>query len=270
MDAIWKQRQQVKDIARAAGAAIMPYFKRSNLDINTKLDDSPVTEADFCAHKIIEQQLAELTPDIPLLSEESDEKTKRQRRKWQRYWLVDPLDGTKEFIAGKEEFSVNIALIDQGKPVFGVIYAPVFDTLYFAGNGTGAWKQSGDDEPDSIQTKPPTSLFLVAISSRTRREPVKQLLQPIRPYEFLIAGSSLKMCYIAEGEVDIYPRLGATSEWDTAAAQIILEQAGGAILNKQLKPLTYNQRETLINPHFLAVSDAEAPWLKRLDLSVMK
>ncbi len=270
MDTIWKQREQVKDIAREAGAAIMPFFKVQNLGINTKLDDSPVTEADFSAHKVIEQHLAELTPDIPLLSEESEEHTKRQRRKWSRYWLVDPLDGTKEFIAGKPEFSVNIALIDQGKPVFGVIYAPVFDSLYFAGDGAGAWKQVGQDSADSIQTKPPTSTFLVTISSRTRREPVKQLLEPIKPYEFLIAGSSLKMCYIAEGEVDIYPRLGATSEWDTAAAQIILQQAGGAVLNKQLKPLTYNQRDTLINPHFLAVSDAEAPWLKKLNYQLMK
>jgi len=269
MEAIWNQRFSIMDIAWGAGEAIKEKFKQSNVGVETKHDNSPVTEADMAAHHIIERGLRSLTPDIPLLSEESSNKIKKQRQQWPAYWLVDPLDGTKEFIAGSGEFSVNIALIENHKPIFGLIYIPMTETFYYAAENCGAWKQDKGESPESIQTKPYSDRLLVTVSSRTRQQPIKELLQDFVPFDLLIVGSSLKMCLIAEGEVDVYPRLGDTSEWDTAAAQIILEQAGGAILDSQFKPLRYNLRPNLINPNFIAVNDAEAPWLKRINKSLL-
>jgi 3'(2'), 5'-bisphosphate nucleotidase len=269
MDKIWSNRHRIIELAEKASEAIIDIYHSANYGVETKLDDTPVTLADKKSHEVIEVGLQQLTPDIPVLSEESDLSQIAERKEWTRYWLIDPLDGTKEFIAKTGEFTVNIALVDNHKPIFGVVYVPETKICYFAGSGCGAWKQVGEETPELIQTGSGAEPLTVAISARTDKEPVESFLKNFAHYQFLIAGSSLKMCYIAEGEADIYPRLGPTSEWDTAAAQIILQQAGGGILDRNLKPLTYNVTESLLNPHFLAVSDVSANWIKKINKQVM-
>jgi 3'(2'), 5'-bisphosphate nucleotidase len=269
MEKIWNKRYQVIALAEKASDAIIEIYHSAYHGVETKQDQTPVTLADKKSHEIIEFGLQQLTHEIPVLSEESDMSQISERKDWTRYWLIDPLDGTKEFIAKTGEFTVNIALIDNHKPIFGVVYVPETKTCYFAGSGCGAWKQVGDESPELIQTGSGAEPLTVTISARTDKEPVESFLKNFANYQFLIAGSSLKMCYIAEGEADIYPRLGPTSEWDTAAAQIILQQAGGGILDRNLKPLTYNVTESLLNPHFLAVSDTSAGWIKKINKQVM-
>ncbi|QBB71719.1 3'(2'),5'-bisphosphate nucleotidase [Pseudolysobacter antarcticus] len=251
-------------IARAAGEAILQVY-RSDFAVEQKLDRSPLTEADLAAHHIIVNALRALTPELPILSEESASLPWSERSSWTRYWLVDPLDGTREFVKRNGEFTVNIALIDAHQTVLGVVYAPVLDEMYFAWAGAektgGAFAQhTGEAESRRLHTRsrPPT---LIVAGSRSHADVRQQAaLQKIGEHELQALGSSLKFCRIAEAKADLYLRHGPTSEWDTAAAQCVLEQAGGGVCQFDGTPLRYNRGESLLNPEFFAFGDPAVRW----------
>lgn len=251
----------VRSIAREAGRAIMGIYTQADHEVSSKDDKSPLTAADLAAHKIIVEGLRALDPHIPVLSEEDANIPWSERSSWQRYWLVDPLDGTKEFIRRNGEFTVNIALIAAGVPVLGVVYAPVLDWMYSGVQGQGASKQTGQ-ELQSIQCaalqEGQSSLRVVASRSH-RGEELELWLSAMQArfpeVELVSMGSSLKICLVAEGRADIYPRLAPTCEWDTAAAQAVLEAAGGVVLDPEGKPLRCNSKDSLLNPHFYALGD---------------
>jgi 3'(2'), 5'-bisphosphate nucleotidase len=253
--------RDVCSIARVAGAAIMAVYGR-DIDVELKADQSPLTEADLRAHDVIRTGLAKLAPPLPLLSEESAEADLAERRSWSRYWLVDPLDGTKEFLKRNGEFTVNIALVDAGRAVLGAVYAPALARLYFGAVDHGAWRQDGDAEPVAIAVRRGPRAPLRVVGSRSHASPdVEVYLARLGPHEVVSMGSSLKICLVAEGAADVYPRFGPTSEWDTGAAQAILESAGGRMMDCGGRPLRYNTKDDLLNPHFLAVGDANRDWL---------
>lgn len=244
------------DIARAAGAAIMDVYAQ-DFSVESKSDDSPLTAADMAAHRIICAGLARLTPDIPVLSEESAAISWDVRKSWSRYWLVDPLDGTREFVKKNGEFTVNIALIDGDRAVLGVVYAPAMDYLLHAERGVGAFLREGDENL-ALQTRRPAMPPLRIAASRSHLDArTIAVLERIGEHERIGLGSSLKFCRIAEGRTDVYPRFGPTSEWDTAAAQCVLEAAGGAVLTLDGNPLRYNTKESLLNPDFIALGDPQ-------------
>jgi 3'(2'), 5'-bisphosphate nucleotidase len=252
-------------ISRQAGAAILDVYSRADHGVAHKSDHSPLTAADTAAHHIITAALQTLTPELPVLSEEAAGVPWAVRQTWQRYWLVDPLDGTKEFIKRNGEFTVNIALIDQGVPVLGVVFVPVQDLLYYGVQGDGAWKVAAGLAPVRISTahigSGQRSLRVVA-SRNHRGEQLDAWLARVAAIypelDFVSMGSSLKICLVAEGSADIYPRLAPTSEWDTAAAQAVLEAAGGALLLDDCQRYRYNRKAEILNPHFFAVGDLEA------------
>ncbi|MNZ98877.1 3'(2'),5'-bisphosphate nucleotidase CysQ [compost metagenome] len=217
-----------------------------------KQDESPLTAADQGAHEVIVQALARLTPDIPVLSEESDAETMQARLGWSRYWLVDPLDGTKEFVSRNGEFTVNIALIDHGRPVWGLVYAPVLDKLWYGGKGVGAWRVA-DGKHEAIQTRPhgDGEAWRVVGSRNHLSQETLDYLAPFGEIELVSMGSSLKFCIIAEGGAELYPRLAPTCEWDTAAAQAVLEGAGGSVTQLDGSALAYNKPD-ILNPWFVA------------------
>lgn len=251
--------EDVCQISREAGDAILEIYG-SKFTVEDKSDGSPLTLADKKAHQIIEKSLQQLTPDIPVLSEESYTKIGDTRLTWPRYWLVDPLDGTKEFIKRNGEFSVNIALIDKGSPAIGVVYAPVFDELYFAAFKKGAFKQNADHLVVPIKTRLLSMNQVNIVASRSHMsDEVKQFTAQFQAIahdvKLINMGSSLKICLVAEGKADYYPRLGLTSEWDTAAAQCVLEQAGGSMLDCQSNTLKYS-KENILNPWFIAIGDS--------------
>ncbi|MET1256720.1 3'(2'),5'-bisphosphate nucleotidase CysQ [Aliikangiella maris] len=255
--------------AKNAGQAILRIYNNEELNIQTKSDDSPLTQADLAAHRTIINHLTEKYSEIPCLSEESQNITFIDRKDWESCFIIDPLDGTKEFIARNDDFTVNIALVHQGKPIIGVIYVPVFDTLYYAATELGAFKQQAKEEPVSIAVrrlpqKDGQNYFTVVASRRHGVEKVASLCQNFANFELTSRGSSLKMCLVAEGSADLYPRLAPTSEWDTAAAQVIVEQAGGQLVTLDYQPLVYNQKESLLNPHFLVLGDAQFDWQQHL------
>ncbi|MDX2298125.1 MAG: 3'(2'),5'-bisphosphate nucleotidase CysQ [Xanthomonadaceae bacterium] len=247
------------DIAQRAGAAIMAVYAR-DFDVSAKDDASPLTEADMAAHRLIVAGLQQLTPDIPVLSEESAQIDWAVRQRWSRYWLVDPLDGTREFIKRNGEFTVNIALIDGDAPVLGVVYAPALDELAFALRGRGAFVRMGEDDVALTTRRPALAPLRVAASRSHRDARTQAALERMGEIECLGLGSSLKFLRIAEGRADVYPRFGPTSEWDTAAAQCVLEAAGGAVLGMDGAPLRYNRKDSLLNPDFIALGDADLPW----------
>jgi 3'(2'), 5'-bisphosphate nucleotidase len=253
-------REAVIDIAHRAGAAILQVYA-NGFDIEHKADDSPVTSADLAAHQLIVQGLSQLSPDIPVLSEESAQLPWETRRSWQRYWLVDPLDGTREFIKRNGEFSVNIALIDDGLPVFGVVQAPVTGVVWHGERGGKAYRRAGAQQERITTRVPPAQPLRVAASRSHRSARTEALLARMGEIELVAQGSSLKFCRIAEGTLDVYPRLGPTSEWDTAAGQCVLEAAGGVLLAADSgEPFRYNQRPRLLNGDFVALGDAALPW----------
>lgn len=255
---------EVKQIAYEAGRNIMEIYERG-FSVEEKSDHTPVTEADLAAHRVILEGLQALTPDIPVLSEECAPPPFCERTHWPRYWLVDPLDGTREFIRRNGEFSVNIALIEGQRPVLGTIYGPVVGCLYYAAKGMGAFKKSGIDDVQPIHARQNCPEKVVIAGSRSHQsEEFKQFISCLPDYDIIPMGSSLKSCLVAEGKADIYARLGPTSEWDTAAAQIIVEEAGGLITNTQMQPLCYNSREELLNPHFFAFGDKNRRWSRYL------
>ncbi|MDH3327277.1 MAG: 3'(2'),5'-bisphosphate nucleotidase CysQ [Gammaproteobacteria bacterium] len=239
-------------------------FYNSDFSVEEKDDQTPLTSADTAAHHCIVNALLELTPGIPVLSEEDSKIPFDERKTWSTYWLVDPLDGTREFIKKNGEFTVNIALISDHNPILGVIFVPVTGDCYYATKGNGAYKIT-ESETTKLSVKNTTRDSIVVAGSRSYRDSsLDNFLSNIGSYELISMGSSLKSCLVAEGKVDIYPRLGPTSEWDTAAAQCIVEEAGGFITDTSLKPLRYNTKDILLNPHFLAFADDSIDWLDLL------
>ncbi len=247
-------------LSREAGECILEVYD-TDFDVTHKSDNTPLTAADIAAHNSILEALGKLTPDVPVLSEESTGIPFEERAGWDRYWLVDPLDGTREFVKRNGEFTVNIALIDRHESVLGVVYAPVTGITYYASRGNGAFKRMPDGETVSLQTRRKTPGKTIVAGSRSRHgHSLEVFLEKIGAYEIISLGSSLKSCLVAEGGADIYPRLGPTSEWDTAAAQCIVEEAGGRITTTDMQSLRYNTKDSLLNPHFLVFGDVTFDW----------
>jgi 3'(2'), 5'-bisphosphate nucleotidase len=245
-----------------AGHAIMAVYAQ-DFSVVKKDDLSPLTEADMAAHHIIVAGLEKLTPELPVLSEESAALPFATRATWNRYWLVDPLDGTREFVKRNGEFTVNIALIENHQPVLGVVYVPVTGVCYYARKGRGAYKQNAGAAPHAIQVRLWNGGQLVVAGSQSHRSnDFDVFLANVGDCRVISIGSSLKSCLVAEGTVHIYPRLGLTSEWDTAAAQCVVEEAGGQLTDTALRPLRYNTKESLLNPSFLVFGDARHDWSK--------
>jgi 3'(2'), 5'-bisphosphate nucleotidase len=259
----------VIEMARRAGEVILPYW-RADVAVMTKADESPVTAADLAAHHLLVAGLQALAPDIQVLSEEDADIPLSERATWERWWLVDPLDGTKEFIAGSEEFTVNIALIERGKVVFGVVSMPTNNRCYFGGAGLGAWRSDDENHLAPIRTRDVLAageVFTVVASRRHTSPEQERLLaglsESLGELQLTNIGSSLKFCLLAEGAADCYPRLAPTSQWDTAAAQGVLEGAGGEVLELSGQTFSYPARESLLNPFFLALP-ANAAWHGKL------
>jgi 3'(2'), 5'-bisphosphate nucleotidase len=247
-------------IAERAAQAIMAVYA-SDFAVSRKQDASPLTEADLAAHRLIVQALAGLSPALPVLSEESIPVAWSERARWTRYWLVDPLDGTREFVRRNGEFSVNIALVEEQQVVLGVVQAPVSGELACAWRGGGAWQRSHPGaRAQRLATARRNAPLRIACSRSPPSPRHRDLLAPLGPGERLPLGSSLKFVRIAAAEADVYLRLGATSEWDTAAGQCVLEEAGGAVFDLEGRPLRYNTRASLDNPEFVAVGDPVADW----------
>lgn len=250
-------------LVREAGAAILPFW-RTDVAVQEKADATPVTAADLTAHRLLLDGLKRLTPGIPVISEEAADIPLAQRESWPRWWLVDPLDGTREFISGSDEFTVNVALIQEGEVLFGVVGMPVSGRCYYGGMTVGAWFCEALAEPLPIQTRSVPSGHLTVVASRRHSSPEQALLlerlqQRFGDLELVNVGSSLKFCQVAEGTADLYPRLAPTCQWDTAAAQGVLEGAGGAVLDLAGQPLTYEARESFLNPSFIALPNG-ADW----------
>ena len=257
------------EIAREAGSKILQIYN-TEFDVEHKDDKSPLTNADMASHHTIIDALSGLTPDIPVLSEESAKLPFDERSQWSVYWLVDPLDGTREFIKRNGEFTVNIALIDNHRSVLGVIHVPVLDIDYFAYTGGGAFKSEHGGSPQSISVKKLDTDRLTVAGSRSHgSEAMQQYMTRLSAsydeIEMLSMGSSLKFCLVAEGKADLYPRLGLTSEWDTAAAQCIVEQAGGHVTKTDMSELQYNTKDSLLNPFFFVFGDERKDWSSYLD-----
>ena len=252
-------RERCIALAREAGEAIMRIYEQ-DFAVQTKDDDSPLTAADLASHRILLAGLQALTPDIPVLSEEAADVPWETRRDWRRLWLVDPLDGTREFVKKNGEFTVNIALIEDGEPVLGVVQAPALDYLVHAERGIGAFLREVHGDVPLATTRPAAAPLRVAASRSHLDARTQGVLERLGEHDRLGLGSSLKFCRIAEGRVDFYPRFGPTSEWDTAAGQAVLEAAGGAVLQTSGDPLRYNGKESILNPDFLALGDPDVPW----------
>ena len=244
-------------LAREAGSAVVEVYNSVDPKVEYKKDNSPLTQADIVSHGILVNGLQALVPEWPVLSEESSEIAFVQRAEWHNFWLVDPLDGTKEFLKRNGEFTVNIALIEGGTPILGVVYAPAIEKLYYAARGTGAFKTEGD-ATKRIQTakRVPNAVRVVMSRSHGAGEESLEQFTGGAVCEFVSMGSSLKFCLVAEGTADIYPRSGPTMEWDTAAAQCVVEEAGGMVTDLQGNAMTYN-KQSLLNPGFVAIGDRE-------------
>jgi len=251
------------DLVRQAGAAILPYWRR-DIEVREKDDASPVTAADLAAHRVLGAGLQALEPAIPVLSEEDCAIPLAERAGWRRWWLVDPLDGTKEFIAGSAEFTVNVALIEDGRVLLGVVGVPASGCCYFGGAGLGAWRSDAPGVQQPIEVRSVPGEAFVVVASRRHSSPAQErLLQGLDTrfgrLQLSSVGSALKFCQVAEGRADCYPRLAPTSQGDTAAAQGVREGAGGEVLDLQGRALGYAAREDYLNPSFLALPRA-AGW----------
>lgn len=253
-------REAVIAVAQAAATRILEVYQRPFV-VDHKADQSPLTAADLAAHHCIVDGLTRLTPDIPVLSEESKQLPAAERLRWSRLWLVDPLDGTREFVKRNGEFSVNIALIEHGVATWGVVQAPTTGSVWHGGDGLGTFKRGDDgiDQPLHVRS-PATAPLRVAASRSHRDQRTATFIERMGQVEPVGLGSSLKFCRLAEGAIDVYPRFGPTCEWDTAAGQAVLEGAGGCVVDMQGKPFRYNQRDTLLNGAFIALGDTALPW----------
>ena len=265
--------QQLVDLAHKAGLAILDVYE-TDFEVMDKADDSPLTQADLAAHRVLVAGLAELTPDIPVLSEEEKAPEFAVRKSWSRYWIIDPLDGTKEFVNRNGEFTVNVALIDGHQSVLGVVGVPVQDRVFFGDVKAGTATLYADGKQTPLQGRKAAQQIadkgsVTAVASRSHGgERLEAYLDAVG-VEFggldrKPMGSSLKLCTLAEGEADLYPRLGPTSEWDIAAADAVLAAAGGSVLTFDGKPLQYNTKDSLLNPEFLALGDSSYDWMSRL------
>lgn len=252
---------EVIQIARNASLAILEFYQNKQFQVRTKQDLSPITEADLHANEIINTGLLKIDPKLPIISEEEPLIPYNLRSEWPLYWLVDPLDGTQEFIRGTGEFSVNIALIEDNRPVLGVVVAPYLKHAYWAAKDGPAYFQSQDMvQPEVIHTRSALTFPVkVALSRQNHRESpeLQNLFHSLKDVEILYFGSALKICLVARGLVDLYPRFSQTGEWDTAAGQCILEAAGGRLVDLQGESLCYNKRATPTNPGFLAIGSVE-------------
>ncbi len=256
--------EPVKTIAADAGQQIMAIYK-TDYEVETKQDESPLTAADQASHNCIMSALGKLTPDIPILSEESVAAPWAERSKWQEYWLIDPLDGTKEFIKRNGEFTVNIALIQGHQAVLGVVYVPAMDKCFYGHREIGAFEQDASNAPRGITVRATAESPVRVVGSRSHRgASLDAYLDRLGDHVMVPMGSSLKLCLIANGSADVYPRLGLTSEWDTAAAQAVVESAGGAVIQRDGQPVLYNSKEDILNPEFLVFGDRSRNWTQYL------
>ena len=254
---------EILNISVDAGEVILNYYNE-NVDVIYKDDESPLTKADLASHKIITDSIKKITPDIPILSEEEFIDWKI-RKKWKKYWLIDPLDGTKEFIKKNDEFTVNIALIENNRPILGVIYTPALNELFYSIKNFGSYKiltkkkLNTLKEAKRISINKKKSNKIKIVGSRSHSNPIldKWVNKNFNEFDILQKGSSLKFCLIAEGSADIYPRFGPTSEWDIAAGHIILEEAGGKLKSIDNKEILYNEKENILNPNFFAYSNID-------------
>jgi 3'(2'), 5'-bisphosphate nucleotidase len=261
MSAPGRTALEVAAVAREAGRGILEVYQGA-FAVERKDDDSPLTAADLAAHRVIVAALPEIEPGVPVLSEESAAVDWGTRSRWHRYWLVDPLDGTREFVKRNGEFTVNIALVEDGQPVLGVVHSPVSGYTVVGQKGAGAWKLGSAPERLGTRSAPPVPV--VAGSRSHGSEAERRFLASLGAHERVAMGSSLKFCLIAEGRADLYLRLGPTSEWDTAAGQCVLEAAGGSVTDLDGRPLRYNRRASLINPSFIASGEPGRDWLRHL------
>ncbi|MGN0858663.1 MAG: 3'(2'),5'-bisphosphate nucleotidase CysQ [Stenotrophomonas sp.] len=258
-------REMVIALAGHAGQQIMQVYGRG-FEVMHKDDASPVTEADLLANAILVDGLRRITPNLPVLSEESAQVSWEERQHWPSYWLVDPIDGTREFVKRNGQFSVNVALIHQGAPYFAVIQEPVTGTVWHATRGELAYRRLRNHDTALHVRAPATAPLQVAISRSTHNAEGEAMLARMGQVQTVRLGSSLKLCWLAEGRLDAYPRLGPTSEWDTAAGQCILQAAGGNVLSLATgKPFRYNRRPSLLNGPFIALGDLALPWRQWLD-----
>jgi len=256
--------EAVVALAGQASERILEVYA-TEFDVERKSDRTLVTNADVAAHDVIADGLQRLEPGVPMISEEDEIPSFDERSRWSEYWLVDPLDGTRGFVARNGEFTVNIALVSGHRPILGVVAVPVRDTAYLAAAGAGAHKDHRDGTRERIRTRRCSKAELTVTRSRSRRSPrVDAFVEGLAPARVIRAGSSLKPCLIAEGTADVYLALGPTSEWDTAAAQCVLEEAGGALVDLDLAPLRYNDDPSVENPSFVAFGDPRYDWRRHL------
>ena len=243
------------EIAKLAGEGITEIYN-SDFDYQLKKDLSPITAADNLSHIIITKRLKILTPEIPVLSEENCDIPYKIRANWTKYWLVDPLDGTKEFIKRNGEFTVNIALIENNTPIFGVIHLPVTSETYWGSQVNGSFYSSGNNDVKEIRVSENHQNPIRLVASRSHpSEMLNSLLKKIVDYEIIEVGSSIKFCHIASGQADCYPRFGPTSEWDTAAGEAIVSSAGGHVVAASGNSMKYNVKEEYLNPNFIVSND---------------
>lgn len=248
------------ELAKEAGARILEIY-HSDFRISEKADSSPLTAADLAAHHCLVRGLEQLGPTYPILSEESVAQPYAERSAWTTYWLIDPLDGTREFVKRNGEFTVNIALIHEHQPILGVVHAPALETCYFAAENCGAFKQVATAEPVNIEVCTRAAYPIRVVGSRSHPSPeLGGYLNKLGEHHLLAIGSSLKFCLVAEGLADLYPRFGPTSEWDTAAADCVVREAGGRVADLAGVPLRYNAKESILNPYFLVYGDKSRDW----------
>ena len=251
---------EIKIISKQAADKILEIYE-TDFSVEHKADHSPLTAADMAAHQTICESLKKLTPNTPILSEESADISYSERQSWEQYWLVDPLDGTREFVKRNGEFSVNIALIEKEKSILGVIHIPVSGVNYCASLNNGAYKCESNNIPVEIMARKTDADNITIAGSRSHgNEQQRNFISKLNDPEILTIGSSLKFCLVAEGLADIYPRFGPTSEWDSGAAQCIVEESGAIVVDTNFKTLKYNTKESLLNPSFLVISDKEFDW----------
>lgn len=264
---------EVLRIAKEAGEKIMEVYDKG-FDIEIKEDNSPVTTADLAANDLIEAELEKLSIQFPILSEESAKLPFDERISRETYWLVDPLDGTKEFINRRDSFTVNIALIHKNKSILGVIVAPALDLSYYACKGCSSFKDDSNSVGKKISARKLSGKLSFAGSRSHAGEVLTQFLENVKAdlgeYDLVSMGSSLKMCLVAEGTVDLYPRLGLTSEWDTGASHCIVDEAGGQLVKTDMSPLLYNTKDSLLNPFFFTIGDNNIDWVSYLPRDLPK
>jgi 3'(2'), 5'-bisphosphate nucleotidase len=255
---------EVRQIASLASDKILEIYE-TDFSVEQKDDHSPLTTADMAAHNTICEALKRITPNTPILSEESSQISFAERQSWNQYWLVDPLDGTREFIKRNGEFSVNIALIEKHQSILGVIHIPVSGICYSASFNNGAFKHEPDKDAKKISAKKTDASNITIAGSRSHgNAKQKSFIEKMDDPEILAIGSSLKFCLVAEGLADIYPRFGPTSEWDSGAAQCIVEEAGAIVVDTDFNTLKYNTKESLLNPSFLVIADKDFNWANYL------